>query len=121
MIHYFIKAIKSYATFAGRSRRKEYWYFSLASVCGAILLMLFTILVPQLIILYVAWWLALLIPAISVGVRRMHDTGRSGWYLLIPFYSLYLVCVAGDAGENAYGPDPKADKEEWDFDKKTLS
>ena len=48
----------------------------------------------------------------------MHDTGRSGWYLFIPVYSIVLLCTAGTVGENAYGPDPKADNEQWDFDRR---
>ena len=74
--------------------------------------------VPVLSILYMVWSFFILIPAIAVGVRRMHDTGRSGWYLFIPVYSIVLLCTAGTVGENAYGPDPKADNEQWDFDRR---
>jgi len=51
--------------------------------------------------------LAMFLPAIAVGVRRMHDTGKSGWYLLIPIYNLILACTEGTPGRNEYGPDPK--------------
>lgn len=53
--------------------------------------------------------LAALIPALAVGVRRMHDVGKSGWYLLIPIYNLILAFTEGDAGDNEYGPNPKAE------------
>jgi uncharacterized membrane protein YhaH (DUF805 family) len=51
--------------------------------------------------------LAVLIPGIAVGVRRMHDVGKSGWYCLIPIYNLVLACTEGTAGSNEYGSDPK--------------
>jgi uncharacterized membrane protein YhaH (DUF805 family) len=47
-----------------------------------------------------------LLPSIAVGVRRMHDVNKSGWYLLIPFYNLYLAVTAGTVGPNEYGEDP---------------
>jgi len=53
--------------------------------------------------------LAILIPAIAVGVRRMHDVGKSGWFLLIPIYNLILACTDDVKGDNEYGADPKAE------------
>ena len=53
--------------------------------------------------------LAILIPSLAVGVRRMHDVGKSGWFLLIPIYSLILAITEGNKGGNQYGSDPKAD------------
>ncbi|MFT4780037.1 MAG: uncharacterized membrane protein YhaH (DUF805 family), partial [Flavobacteriales bacterium] len=61
--------------------------------------------VPQLVNIYS---FAVLIPSIAVGVRRMHDVGKSGWFLLIPIYSLILACTDGINGDNEYGADPKA-------------
>ena len=52
--------------------------------------------------------LAVLIPSIAVGVRRMHDLGKSGWFLLIPIYNLILACTPGVTGDNEYGNDHKA-------------
>jgi len=52
--------------------------------------------------------LPLIIPSIAVGVRRMHDVGKSGWFILIPIYNLILAATEGDKGDNQYGPDPKA-------------
>ena len=51
--------------------------------------------------------LATLIPSIAAGVRRMHDVGKSGWYILIPIYSLILACTDSEPGSNEYGPNPK--------------
>lgn len=56
--------------------------------------------------------LGVLIPAIAVGVRRMHDVGKSGWFLLIPIYNLVLAVTEGEVGENQYGPDPKNPEED---------
>ena len=53
--------------------------------------------------------LAVLIPGIAVAVRRMHDVGKSGWYVLIPIYNLVLACTEGTSGDNEYGADPKAE------------
>jgi uncharacterized membrane protein YhaH (DUF805 family) len=50
----------------------------------------------------------MIIPSIAVGVRRMHDVGKSGWFLLVPIYSLILALTEGEATDNAYGPNPKA-------------
>jgi uncharacterized membrane protein YhaH (DUF805 family) len=63
--------------------------------------------------------LALFLPGIAVGVRRMHDVGKSGWFLLIPIYNIILCFTDGDAFTNEYGPDPKGrgDAEEFDFEK----
>jgi uncharacterized membrane protein YhaH (DUF805 family) len=58
-------------------------------------------------ILYNIYSLAVLLTTIAVSVRRMHDVGKSGWYLLIPFYNLILLCTDGDAHTNKYGADPK--------------
>ena len=51
--------------------------------------------------------LAVLVPSIAVAIRRMHDIGKSGWFILIPFYNLYLFSIEGEKGTNEYGPNPK--------------
>lgn len=53
--------------------------------------------------------IAVFIPGIAVLVRRMHDVGKSGWFALIPIYNIILAMTEGDSGDNAYGPDPKAE------------
>ena len=111
-----------YADFSGRARRKEYWMFQLVSV-GIILGLLFLTgvlgTVSETLAMvgaaaYVLAALGLMVPSLAVAVRRLHDTGRSGWWYLVvfvpfvgPFVMLYFLVIEGDSGPNAYGPDPK--------------
>ena len=117
----FSDAVKSvfskYAEFSGRARRSEYWYFVLFNglvgfaigfVGGIILGERLTNIVSTL------YSLAVLVPSLAVGVRRLHDTGRSAWrylFLLIPFvgWIILVVFLAQDSqpGVNVYGPNPK--------------
>jgi uncharacterized membrane protein YhaH (DUF805 family) len=60
--------------------------------------------------------LAILIPSLAVGVRRMHDVNKSGWYVLIPIYNLILACENGTDGPNDYGSDPKRSELEDEID-----
>lgn len=105
-MNWYLMVLKNYAGFKGRARRKEYWMFYLINLIISIAL---TVLdqIMKLQLLSNIYSLAVLLPTIAVGVRRMHDTNKSGWYILIPFYNIYLLCINGDAGENQYGPDPK--------------
>ncbi len=107
-MNWYLTVLKKYADFNGRARRKEYWMFALFSTIISILLIILGA-VAQIRFLDNIYSLAVLIPSIAVGVRRMHDTNHSGWFILIPFYNLYLACVNGDVGENKYGPDPKGE------------
>lgn len=107
-MNYYFKVLRNYATFSGRARRKEYWMFVLFHI---IVTLLFSSIcermgVPELASLYT---FAVLLPSIAVGVRRMHDVGKSGWFLLIPIYNFILVVTEGEKGENQYGADPKAE------------
>lgn len=117
--------IKKYATFKGRARRSEYWWFGLFRFIIFVVVGSPCLLAAQhdgvvggfcgfLLILII---LALLVPAISVSVRRLHDTGRSGWCFLIgliPYVGiitgiilLVWYCLDSERGENEYGPSPK--------------
>jgi uncharacterized membrane protein YhaH (DUF805 family) len=102
---YYLKALQNYATFKGRASRSEYWYFVLFNVIFSIVLG-FVSGIVDLPILYTIYSLALLIPSIAVAVRRMHDVGKSGWFILIPIYDLILACTQGVKGENEYGTEP---------------
>lgn len=105
-MNYFLEVLKKYAVFSGRARRSEYWYFALfTTIISIIFLVLDSVL--GLKFLNTIYSLAVLIPSIAVGVRRMHDVDKSGWFILIPIYNLILACTDGTNGENAYGPDPK--------------
>lgn len=116
MFHWYVKVLKNYANFNGRARRREYWYFALMNVVIAVVLNIAAYMLPVLVILSPIYTLATLVPGIAVGVRRMHDTGKSGWFILVPVYNLVLACTAGTKGANQYGSDPK-DGDSFDFDK----
>jgi len=101
-MEYYLEVLKKYAVFEGRARRSEYWYFSLFNCIISIALAM--MLGEGFSSIYS---LAVFIPSLAVGVRRMHDVGKSGWFLLIPFYNLILLVTEGDRGNNYYGLDPK--------------
>ena len=103
---WYLMVLKNYANFNGRARRKEFWMFLLFNTIVSMILAGIGVAVdfPLLSSIYS---IAVLIPSIAVGVRRMHDVGKSGWYYLIPFYNLYLMVIDGVKGENKYGADPK--------------
>ena len=114
---WYLEVLKKYAVFEGRARRKEYWYFTLFNaIFMALSLLISLVLFDFTFILVWIYILATMIPGLAVSVRRLHDTGRSGWlYLLflIPLVGtiLWLVFMAEDGtpGENQYGPNPKAE------------
>ncbi|MDQ1295665.1 MAG: hypothetical protein QG608_3550 [Actinomycetota bacterium] len=81
-----------YADFSGRARRSEYWYFWLLSAPGSYALLLITEAIHLSFIGYLVSF-ALFIPSLAVGVRRLHDTGRSGWWLLIVLIPLVGAIV----------------------------
>lgn len=107
----YVKVLRNYATFQGRARRSEYWYFFLVNMIVA---MAFGFICGLARVGYLAniYSLAVLVPSIAVGVRRMHDVGKSGWFLLIPVYNLILACTKGEQGINEYGADPKSEDDD---------
>ncbi len=109
-MNWYLKAIGQYADFSGRARRKEYWMFTLFNLIFiyGILGLAVVAEVPALMFVYAIYIMGVFIPTLAVGVRRMHDVGKSGWYLLIPIYSLVLAVTEGESGDNQYGQDPKA-------------
>ena len=106
---YFIGALKKYADFNGRARRKEYWMFVLIYMVINVILAVLGMDIISMIV-----GLALLIPSISIGARRLHDTGRSGWWQLIYFVPLIglivmIVFLVQDShDDNDYGVNPKS-------------
>jgi len=106
---YFLGALKKYADFTGRARRKEYWMFMLIYLIIQVVLS-----VVGLDLALMVLGLGLLVPSLSLGARRLHDTGRSGWWQLIylvPLIGLIVMIVflAQDShDENDYGVNPKA-------------
>lgn len=117
---WYIKVLKNYFNFSGRARRKEYWMFFLFNMLFIILAMILDNLLGLTIEpamygwIYVIYALAVLFPSWAVVVRRLHDIGKSGWWILIGLIPivggiilLVWFCTEGDAGENEYGLDPK--------------
>ena len=113
-MNYYFKVLQNYVTFTGRARRKEYWMFVLFNVIIAIILGIIDRVIGSYNyetrqgLFSNLYSLAILLPSIAVGIRRMHDVGKSGWFMLIPIYDLILACTEGDKGDNKYGADPKA-------------
>ena len=119
-MNWYLEAFKKYAVFEGRSRRKEYWFFALFNFIFAFVLAIIDIMTGTfseeagLGLLSGLYTLAVFIPAISVLVRRLHDTDRSGWWFWIVFIPLIgwiwlviLMILEGTSGQNQYGSDPK--------------
>ncbi len=118
-MNWYLEALKKYAVFSGRARRKEYWMFGLFYLIFAIVLGIIDGILGiggedggLLSGLYV---LAMLIPSIAVTIRRLHDTDHSGWWLLIGLVPvigtiILLIFMVQDSqsGENQYGPNPKS-------------
>jgi uncharacterized membrane protein YhaH (DUF805 family) len=103
--------LQKYADFTGRATRSEYWYFALGNLIINIVLSLFGYIGDIVSGIY---GLAVIIPGLAVGARRLHDTNKSGWWLLlvlIPIIGWIILIVwtviDSDAGTNKYGPNPK--------------
>ncbi len=120
-MNWYVQALKKYADFSGRARRKEYWFFVLFNIIVSILLAIVDVMLglhaatTGIGILSGLYSLAVIIPSIAVSVRRLHDINRTGWWVLIAFVPfigalvlLVMALIAGTRGANDYGPDPKA-------------
>ena len=117
-MNWYLGVLKQYAVFEGRARRKEYWMFLLFNVVIAAALAIVGRAIGLDGMLRGLYTLGVLIPGLAVSVRRLHDTGRSGWWLLIVFVplvgwliALYFLAQPGKTGQNRYGPDPKFEPE----------
>ena len=110
---WYLTVLKNYAGFSGRARRKEFWMFSLINFVIAVLLAgIGTALDTNLLSLIYS--LAVLVPSLAVLVRRLHDTGRSGWWALIAVIPIIggivliiFTVLEGDQAPNAHGVNPK--------------
>ncbi|HEX8973658.1 DUF805 domain-containing protein [Oryzihumus sp.] len=112
----FRTCMSKYATFSGRARRSEYWFFYLAFILvyGILFGLASATGKPVLSVIAGLVVLAFVLPMIAATVRRLHDTGRSGWWYLIglvPFVGgivlLVFTCQDSVPGDNAWGPNPK--------------
>ncbi|AVY67625.1 DUF805 domain-containing protein [Xanthomonas translucens] len=126
-MEWMLMPLKRYADFSGRSRRKEYWMFTLLNIIVITVLMVLvgigggfggqngtSALSMAVFVLVCLYSLAMLVPSFAVQVRRFHDQGKSGWYVLlglIPWLGgvvvLVFMLMEGTRGANVYGPDPK--------------
>jgi uncharacterized membrane protein YhaH (DUF805 family) len=125
VIRWYVEVLKKYAVFNGRARRSEYWYFALGNF---IIIFPLTLIITAigdggaetianaLAIVYLLYILAIFLPSLAVNVRRLHDTGRSGWWVLfklVPFVGVLVVFIFevldSDPGDNRYGPNPKTE------------
>ena len=119
-MNWYLEVLKKYAVFSGRARRKEYWFFVLFNIIISIVLAVIDGVTGSFSpeagmgLLGGIYTLAVLIPGIAVSVRLLHDTERSGWWLLIALVPLIgaivlLVFMVQDSkpGQNQYGANPK--------------
>jgi uncharacterized membrane protein YhaH (DUF805 family) len=112
-MHWYLQALKKYVDFQGRARRKEYWYFTLFNALVAIVLFGIGTQLSFVTVLYYAYSLLVFIPGLAVCVRRLHDMGKSGYWLfivLLPILGwlalLYFQVQPSQPNENAYGAVP---------------
>ncbi|UIP26801.1 DUF805 domain-containing protein [Photobacterium sp. TLY01] len=119
-MNWYLYALRKYAVFTGRAQRQEYWYFFLINLVITLALGI----VDNLLntpgtgegtgLLGGVYSLAVLIPSVAVGVRRLHDIGKSGWWMLLSLIPvigfvvlLFFFARAGQPGTNEHGPNPK--------------
>ena len=113
----FATAVKSvfsqYANFKGRARRSEYWWYILFYVIVSVVVYIIDAVIGSQVLSYIVD-LLLLLPTLAVGVRRLHDTDRSGWWLLIapipfvgPIILIVWFCQDSKPAPNVHGPSPK--------------
>lgn len=119
-MNWYLQVLKKYAEFGGRARRKEYWMFALFNVIFLIVAIILDNVLGTTIgdlpygVFYFLYALAVLLPGLAVGVRRLHDVGKSGWMMLIglipligAIWLLVLVCTDSQVGTNKWGENPK--------------
>lgn len=119
-MNWYLTVLKKYAVFSGRARRKEYWMFILFHIIFLIVAAIIDNVLGTAFegvgygLIYLLYSLAVLLPGIAVAVRRLHDVGKSGWFLLIVLipiiggiWLLVLFCLDGTPGKNKYGANPK--------------
>ena len=112
-LSWYFTVLKKYATFTGRATRSEYWYFILFNMIIGIILMILDKIFGTTGLLNGIYSLAVLIPTLAVGARRLHDIGKSGWWQLlnlIPLIGpivLFVWFVTDSKEDNKYGPNPK--------------
>ncbi len=124
-MHWYLDVLRKYVVFSGRARRKEYWVFVLISSIVVVFLSVIDEMMGWTLgedegFLSTLYGVAVIIPSIAVTLRRLHDTDRSGWWVLIGLIPLIGVIILlvymilkGNEGDNRFGPDPKAETPRW--------
>jgi uncharacterized membrane protein YhaH (DUF805 family) len=118
-MNWYLTVLKKYAVFSGRARRKEYWFFILFHILVIIGLSIIETMLGMggetagYGMLTLIYTLAVFLPALGVTIRRLHDSDRSGWWVLIGFVPLIggivlliFMILPGTSGSNRFGPDP---------------
>jgi uncharacterized membrane protein YhaH (DUF805 family) len=112
-MNWYVEVLKKYAVFNGRARRKEYWMFTLFSVIISIVLAILDAVIGTKA-LELIYLILTVLPTLGVTVRRLHDTDRTGWWVLIGLIPLigYIVLLVflvtdGTPGQNKHGAPPK--------------
>ena len=102
--------LQRFAKFDGRAGRSEFWWFVLANIVAYVVLGILTAVADLFIVLYFLYAIAVIVPSIAVAIRRLHDTNKSGWFLLlgfIPFIGFIILLVfyiqEGTPGPNDFG------------------
>jgi uncharacterized membrane protein YhaH (DUF805 family) len=113
LMHWYLQVLKKYVVFEGRARRTEFWVFTLISFIISLVLSILDNML-KLGFLDSIYSLAVLLPSLAVTVRRLHDTDRSGWWILIGLVPvvgwivlLVFMFIDSNPYENQYGPNPK--------------
>jgi uncharacterized membrane protein YhaH (DUF805 family) len=113
VVQWYLAVLRQYAVFDGRAGRPEYWWFFLVNTIISIVL---DVVIPGAAgqVIGFVYALAVLLPSIGVGIRRLHDTNRTGWWILVAIipivgwiWLIVLLALAGDTGPNRYGPPPR--------------
>ncbi|HDM8195234.1 DUF805 domain-containing protein [Vibrio harveyi] len=120
MFDWYYMVILNYSNFSGRARRQEYWYFTLVNVLVNLVMGIIDRVIGSVMqmdnfgFFGVIYALFIMIPSIAVTVRRLHDSGRTGWWALIAFVPiigvlvlLYFLIQDSEEGSNQYGANPK--------------
>jgi uncharacterized membrane protein YhaH (DUF805 family) len=115
-MNWYLKVFNQYFDFSGRARRKEYWMFILFNtlISWAFSILDFAFTTYYFTIVSYIYSMLVLIPSLAVLVRRLHDMGKSGWYVLLLFlpiigwiWLLVLLCMESESGPNEWGENPK--------------
>ena len=113
----FVQAIesgfKNYVNFSERASRSEYWYFCLFLLIVNIVIGIIEGFIGQNFSLISSLWnILIFLPSLSIGVRRLHDTNKTGWFVLLPLTIIgiipyiWMLCIKGNDQENKFGPNP---------------